>query len=152
MKFLLSVIATFAFPGCGVEHANVSFDVNAKGTALAFSSADGDLYLLQLGTRSVDRLTETAAEESTPAFSLDGERVAYSAEVTDGSKSLFEYSLTSKTTRRLTSEPGVYDLAPSYSSDGSRIVFARAHRLRAYSMGGHPRQRDSPLPSEASPA
>ena len=132
----LWVVATFALAGCGVEHANVSFDVNAQGTLLAFSSADGDLYLLQLSSRSIERLTQTNVEESTPAFSPDGRRVAYSAGVADGSKSLFEYSLTSKTTRRLTSQDGVRDLAPRYSPDGSQIVFTRAHRLRPYSMGG----------------
>jgi Tol biopolymer transport system component len=132
----LLVFGTFALAGCGVEHANVSFDVNAQGTGLAFSSADGDLYLLQLSSRSIERLTQTNVEESTPAFSPDGRRVAYSADEADGSKSLFEYSLTSKTTRRLTSQGGVRDLAPRYAPDGSRIVFTRAHRLRPYSMGG----------------
>ena len=75
----LWVFATFALAGCGVEHANVSFDVNAQGTLLAFSSADGDLYLLQLSSRSMERLTQTNVEESPPAFSPDGQRVAYSA-------------------------------------------------------------------------
>jgi Tol biopolymer transport system component len=94
------------------------------------------LYLLQLGARSLERLTRTQAEESTPAFSPDGQRIAYSADVGNDAKSLFEYSLKTKASRRLTSEPGVSDLAPHYSPDGSRIVFSRAHEHRRYSMGG----------------
>ena len=132
----LLVFGVLPLVGCGIEHANVSFDVNPQGTALAFSSADGDLYILQLSSRSLERLTQTDIEESTPAFSPDGQRIAYSAEVADQSKSLFEYSLTSRTSQRLTSQDGVFDFNPRYSPDGSRIVFTRAHRLRPYSMGG----------------
>lgn len=132
------MLGTLALAGCGggVEHANVSFDLNGQGTALAFSAADGDLYLLQLRRRSVERLTQTDLEESTPVFSPDGQRVTYAAGVSGGATSLFEYSLASRTTRRLTFQDDVRDLSPRYSPDGSQIVFTRANRLRAYSMGG----------------
>lgn len=132
----LLMLGTLALAGCGVEHANVSFDPDGQGTALAFSAADGDLYLLQLRSRSVERLTQTDSEESTPAFSPDGQRVAYAAGLPGGATSLFEYSLASRTTRRLTFQDDVRDLSPRYSPDGSQIVFTRANRLRAYSMGG----------------
>jgi Tol biopolymer transport system component len=111
----LVIFTTRAFVGCGIEHRNVSFDVRPDGTAVVFSSADGDLYLFHLDSRSVERLTQTAREESTPAFSPDGQRVAYAAEVSGGGKSLFEYSLTTKATRQLSFDKGVNDLDPKYS-------------------------------------
>jgi Tol biopolymer transport system component len=116
-----------------IEHGNISFDISPDDQTVVFVAADDDLYLLHLKTLHVSRLTTTVAKERAPAFSPDGKFIAYSAEA--GGKnnaSLFVRSLDGKQVRQLTKDPMVSDLMPSYSPDGSNIVFARAHRLRRY--------------------
>ena len=73
-----------------------------------------------------------------PRFSPSGDRVVYSAEV-QGNTDLYELSLASGTTTRLTSAPSI-ETAPSYSPDGTRIVFesdrSGAPQLYVMSAGG----------------
>jgi serine/threonine-protein kinase len=119
------------------DHGNVSFDLSPDGKHVVFSAADGDLYLLSLPTSRVSRLTQTADEESAPAFSPDGKTIVYAAGPKGGgAKSICTRSVDGKEQRRLTNVSGVSDHHPSYSPDGSQIVFARAHRQRDHSFGG----------------
>ena len=120
-----------------VEHGNVAFDISPDGERILFSAADGDLYLLHLKTSHVLRLTKTAATETTPAFSPDGRSLAYAGDI-PGSKGRFIFvrSLDGKQVQQLPNDSDVSDSGPSYSPDGSQIVFARADRYRPYSMGG----------------
>lgn len=67
--------------GSQVEHDNVAIAVSPDGQQVAFSAADGDLYLLSLGTRRVSRLTKTDATESSPSFSADGKSLVYAATI-----------------------------------------------------------------------
>ncbi len=60
-----------------VEHGNVAFDVSPDGKQIVFSAADGDLYLFNLETRLVHRLTSTKETESAPSFSPDGRSVIF---------------------------------------------------------------------------
>ncbi len=72
--------------GCGeVEHGNVGFAVSPDGHHVVFAAADGDLYLLDLGTWRVSSLTRTEGTESTPAFSPDGRAVISMATIRAGS-------------------------------------------------------------------
>ena len=117
------------------ESNNVTFDVSPDGRQIAFSAA-GDLYLLDIKTYQVTRLTQTGNCVS-PAFSPDGVKIIYCASVLGGTGSaLYEFSLMKKIIRRLTNEVKVSDSQPSYSPDGTRITFTRAFRYRPYSMGG----------------
>ncbi len=45
-----------------IEHGNVAFDISPDGKQIVFSAADGDLYLFNLETRDVRRLTSTKDE------------------------------------------------------------------------------------------
>ena len=120
-----------------VEHANVAIDVSPDGRSVVFSSADGDLFLLQLDKQDVRRLTNTARKETSPAFSPDGLSLVYAAD-TEGSRGTFIFvrSLDGQRVQQLTSDWDVSDSLPQYSPDASQIVFARAHVYRPYSMGG----------------
>jgi Tol biopolymer transport system component len=102
-----------------------------------FSSADANLYLLDLNTSQVRRLTSSDDSESRPRFSPDGKQIVYASRKKESATSfLFVRSLDGKLVRQLTDASGVSDSMPAYSSDGSRLVFARAHRYRGTSMGG----------------
>jgi Tol biopolymer transport system component len=134
------LIAVTGSPGCGagaVEHGNVAFDVSPDGKRIAFSAADGDLYLFHLETRHVDRLTSTQETESSPAFSPDGRSVVFRTSHPGTYKSnLAILDLEEKRVRVLTDPNETSVFSPAFSRDGKRIVFVRAHRLRRYSMGG----------------
>jgi len=142
-RLLKSVVRAFAtallLSGCGsqVEHGNVSFDVAPDGQQIVFSSADGDIYSLDLKTLRVRQLTQTEITATDPTFSPDMSSIAYAAD-TKGTKGMhiFVRSLDGRRVRQLTDDPNVSDRSPSYSPDGAQIAFARAHRYRPYSMGG----------------
>jgi Tol biopolymer transport system component len=119
-----------------VEHRNVYFDLSPDGKRIAFSAADGDLYMLYLETQAVSRLTTTEQCESRPAFSPDGGSVVFSSSTTAGTCNLSILDLEAKRARILTNSSGNADFAPAFSPDGRYITFARAHLIRPYSMGG----------------
>lgn len=120
-----------------VEHATVAFDLARDGQSIVFSSAEADLYTLDLNTRKVCRLTDTLVKEMWPSFSPDGNRVLYAAQEADGRGGMiFLTTLDGGRVEQITKDQDVYDAVPRLSDDGSRIAFARAHRCRPYSMGG----------------
>jgi len=123
--------------GDATDNAHVAFDVSPSGENIVFSSADGDLFLFDTKSKHVCQLTRTATQETDPVFSPSGTHIAYSA--TDAGKHgswIYLLRLSNLETEQLTTHHGVNDVMPSYSSDGSKIVFARAHRRRPYSLGG----------------
>jgi Tol biopolymer transport system component len=133
----VALAGCFAAGGSEVEHGNVSIAVSPDGQRIAFSAADGDLYLLSLDTRRVSRLTKTDVTESSPSFSPDGNALVYAATVEGRNGScIFFRSLDGKQVRQLTNDADRSDAAPRFSPDGMQIAFTRAYRHRPYSMGG----------------
>ena len=128
---------SFSRPDNQSRHGQVYFNISPDGESIVFSAEDGDLYLFNLETRNVVQMTNSTANETAPAFCPDGDCIVYACEVdeTNGS-SIFVRSLDGKQVRQLTKDANVYDSNPACSSDGSEIVFARAHRSRPYSFGG----------------
>ena len=134
---MLGVIGCSASENGRVEHGNVAIAASPGGRHVAFSAADGDLYLLALDTRLVSRLTETAAKETSPKFSPDGKAITYASTRQGGEGSgIFTLDITSKEVTQLTNDADVSDGTPSFSPDGRKIAFTRAYRHRPYSMGG----------------
>lgn len=138
----------FCLGGCSgtpdLGHRGITFDIHPSGDRVVFTAKGNgtrDLYLLDLKTRRVTRLSDTPAFESDPAFSPDGKWIVYSAlPKPDNPKSpayLYLLNLETKATRQLTSGQGTSDSAPVFVLNGSRILFSRAHRVRRYSMGGY---------------
>lgn len=135
--YFLRLDFPYARGATGSAQGQIAFDVSPDGETIVFSAADGDLYSQNLKTRAVLRVTNTKEIEITPRFHPDGTGLVFARELpeTDGS-SIFASALDGKQVRQLTRDPNVFDSSPAYSADGSKIAFARAHRHRAYSLGG----------------
>jgi len=126
-----------ACAGCAGRPAPLSFDLSPSGEQVAFTSAGEHLYLLDLKTSQVRQLTKPPGAQQTPSFSPEGKQIAYAAKG-GGATSSFIYvrSLDGEQSRQLTNTDGISDAGPSFSPDGARIVFTRAHLHPPYSMGG----------------
>jgi serine/threonine-protein kinase len=74
--------------------------------------------------RKLSQLTFGEGVEEWPAWSPDGSRLAYVAEV-DGVRQLFVRTAATGAEQRLTQEPND-DIQPTWSSDGKRLAFVRA--------------------------
>ncbi|KTS40130.1 peptidase S41, partial [Methylobacterium indicum] len=94
--------------------------------------AQGEIYVAARDGRSVKRITRTAGEERSPAFSPDGRRLAYAAE-RDGHWGLYEAvpaepdergfaQATRLVERALPTPPGDAFL-PTWSPDGRRLAY-----------------------------
>ena len=107
-----------------------AFALSPDGKQIAFSANDGDLYLLELESKKVTRLTETPAYEKRLSFSTDGKSLLYVSEQADDkfSSRVFSMQIDSRVVTQLTKDQSICDNNPHYSRDGQRIVFARASR------------------------
>jgi len=121
------------------------------GTSFAFVghvSGNPDIYLQRVGGRNPVNLTNDSPEDDTaPAFSPDGERIAFRSE-RDGKGGIFVMGSTGESVRRLTD----FGYDPAWSPDGRQIVFSNqngqdpwsrtrpAHLWLVPSSGGEIRQ------------
>ena len=104
-----------------------------EGTRLAFSSIDRggftDLYIYDLQTRSLEKLTNDTYDERDPAWSPDGRRIAFSSDRTatgeHGSYNLFLFDLADRTIRYATLGEH-HDFSPQWSPDGRYLLFTSA--------------------------
>ncbi len=94
--------------------------LSPDGKSLVYAKVDGadtDLFLLRVGGRNPVNLTaDSASEDRQPAFSPDGERIAFQSDRDGGGILLMSASGESVT--RLTD----FGYAPSWSPDGAHIV------------------------------
>lgn len=100
-----------------------------------------DLYLVDLKTQHVERLTRTSdLDEREPRFSPDGSLIVYSAGqiLADGQSKwqLYLLSLGDMKTTSLTSDSNVADTKPYFSPDGKTVLFHRSTEQRPTSLGG----------------
>ena len=107
-----------------------SYALSPDGKQIAISANDGDLYLVDLDSKKVTRLTETPAYEKRPSFSPDGKSLVYVSEPSGDkfSSRVFRMQIDTREVTQLTKDSGICDNNPHYSRDGLRIVFARASR------------------------
>ena len=124
------------------EHVvSTSFDISQVGHKLVFNAkgqGSSNLYLLNLQTWKVTRLTDTPNTELYPVFTSDGQSVVYTESKPGHDESwIMSLALATGKTRRLTFPVSPYsDRMPACSRDGTHIAFSRAALTPVYGFGG----------------
>lgn len=113
-RFLTSSDALVLSPTVSPDGRNVLYTSYASGFPRAHL-----IDLVNLRQRSLEQ--QDGAMSFAPRFSPDGGRVVYSL-TRGGNTDLYELTLGSGKTRRLTQTPAI-ETSPSFSPDGSKIVF-----------------------------
>jgi len=80
------------------------------------------IYMLNVDTLQRQQINELPGMTFAPRFSPDAAKVIYSATGASGNTDIYEQTLASGKTKRLTSSAAI-DTAPSYSPNGRQIVF-----------------------------
>jgi len=106
-------------------------------TYMSYESGQPKVYLLQIETGQRELVGDFPGMTFAPRFSPDGQKVVMSLLRDDGNSNIFAMDLRSRTTTRLTNSSAI-DTSPSYSPDGSQIVFTsdRGGRAQIYIMNG----------------
>lgn len=108
-----------------------SVALSPDGKVIAIDVRNGStsfIYKVSVATGAASRLTTaTSGEETSPAFSSDGKRIAYAYWPGPGARSrIMIVSVDGLAPPRQWSPSGVVDLSPVFSPDGKTIVFSRA--------------------------
>jgi Tol biopolymer transport system component len=107
-----------------------SVAVSPDGKVIAIDVRNGStsfIYKVSVDTGIAIRLTTASSgEETSPAFSFDGKRIAYAFWPGPGARSRIMIVNVDGSAPRQWSPSGVVELSPVFSPDGKTIVFSRA--------------------------
>jgi tricorn protease len=115
----LSVMTSLAASPSAADHTLYQ-DPTLSRSAIVFAYA-GDLWSVARAGGTAARLTTHIGVESTPRFSPDGTKVAFTGEY-DGNVDVFVIPATGGVPQRLTYHPGE-DTVVGWSADGQRVLF-----------------------------
>ncbi len=100
--------------------------ISRDGKFVVFASTQhnrtSDIYIKTVGSASMTQLTQDSGNDVMPTISPDGQKIAFCSD-RGGSYSLYLMSIRGGQPVQLTT--GTVDLHPSFSPDGTRIVFSR---------------------------
>ncbi|MBN2383520.1 PD40 domain-containing protein [bacterium] len=111
----------------GPQHSYVLTSCSPDGKHIAFtvSTARGwHIHILDVETGMEKVLTDRGGN-CRPAWSPDGRYIAYVSTVTDGKGDIWTMRADGTDKRQITTSPD-YDYCPTWSADGSKIVYAHA--------------------------
>lgn len=101
--------------------------ISRDGERLVFSSTQhtptSDIYIKDVGSRVLTRLTDDPAQDVMPSLSPDGSRIAFASN-RSGNWDIWVMPVTGGKAIQVTSE-GSHDLHPSWSPEGDQLVFCR---------------------------
>jgi len=95
------------------------------GLWLAFGTTrdgQGEIYRMRPDGVQEENLTNDPADDREPAFSPDGQRIAFISDRTDGSPRLHIMNADGTDVRMVGNPPGTENHGPSWSPDGRRIL------------------------------
>ena len=131
---IVAFCAAVELRGCMSQHTrpfgnqDLTFDLSPDGKQIVFNPvANGarNLFLLDLNSLRLTRLTDTSDYQTSPAFSPDGRSLVYAAgRPGDRADHLFVRDLDTGRVTQLTSADA-NDCSPTFSPDGLHIVFTR---------------------------
>lgn len=110
------------YPAWSPDGRKIAFASIRAYTWFYAPGANDDIYVMNPDGTGVTRLTDSPIDESWPAWSPDGRRLAFERRFTSGAKILLMNADGSGVTQ-LTTGPG-NDFQPSWSPDGTKIAFA----------------------------
>ena len=125
---LLAILGPAAF-AAGPEHPPLLARKPAISRGRIVFSFAGDLWLVPRAGGDAQRLTSDAGVETDPAFSPDGNLIAFTGEY-DGNTDVYVVPVEGGAPRRLTSHPAP-DAVLGWTPDGQRVLF-RSSRDGAY--------------------
>lgn len=99
--------------------------LSPDGKKVVFASnrnAYWDLYLMDLSSGQITRLTDTPAYDGDPAWSPDSQWIIYDSYIDDNVEIQILSTVTSGQTIRVTNNPSI-DKEPTWSSTGRKIAF-----------------------------
>jgi len=102
------------YPSASPNGKLVVFQSNRTGS--------NQLFILNREDDEIRQLAEFPLGAETPAFSPDGQRIAFDVYVGENNNDVFTINMDGSGLKQLTDSPG-YDGHPHWSSDGRRIVF-----------------------------
>lgn len=137
---LLREISSGAVKSQSDERPEPYFAVSPARDEIVFvgkGQGGSDLYRYDLHTHMVSAVLASPAMEWEPSFAPDARSLVLAqSESLDAPSSIAQMKVHDGRTQVFPHPAGCSDRLPSYSSDGSRIVFARAALQRPYSLGG----------------
>ncbi len=122
---VFAACVSFGF-GVDVRDTRMMTQPAVGKTSLAFHYAN-DLWAADLDGKNVRRLTSDLGVETNPAFSPDGELIAFSAQY-DGNTDVYTVPASGGVPKRLTWHPGV-DIVQGFTPDGKSILFTSARTV-----------------------
>jgi Tol biopolymer transport system component len=110
------------FPSLSPDGSWVVYDNNESGHAHIYLQSTN-------GTNAIDLTRDSAADDTQPAFSPDGERIAFRSERDGGG--IFVMGRTGESVRRVTDA----GYNPAWSPDGTKILYATDHAENLLNRG-----------------
>lgn len=116
--------STYAFSGSPGVIYSQWFEFFFGGFRLtAYDIPPRDIYLVDAGTGEMTQLTTDSEDDYDPAWSPDGQKLAYVSVVGGSNPEIFVIDRDGSNKTRLTTSSSD-DIHPTWSPDGSKIVFA----------------------------
>ncbi|NWG14439.1 MAG: PD40 domain-containing protein, partial [Acidobacteria bacterium] len=157
MKHILTILWTLLAGSCIAAGGQTQLfqQPSISATQIVFHHA-GDLWIVSRDGGEARRLTSAPGQETHPAFSPDGNWIAFTGEY-DGNVDVFLIPAAGGVPRRLTYHPG-NDTAAGWTRDGSRILlrsprnsYSRFNRLFTMPVEGvFPEELPLPMAEEGS--
>jgi len=99
-----------------------------------------DIYVVNLDTSKIRRITFTPESESHPEWSPDGEIIIFDSDIT-GDYEIYRMNVDGSKKINVSDSPTTRDVNPSFSSDGTKIVYESYSNIWMMNVDGTNKKR-----------